>query len=159
VSEHGVVAVLGAGVMGETLLSGLLRAGRPVGSLVVSERRPERAAELAERYGVRVVDNETAVHEASTVALVVKPQDMAAVLAEIREHVTPGTLVVSLAAGITTATLEAGLPEGTPRRWSTRGWRRSARARTATTVTWRRPRSCCGRADTSSGSPSATRTP
>ena len=113
-SQQGLVAVLGAGVMGETLLSGLLRAGRPAGSLLVSERRPERAAELTERYGVRVVDNETAAREADTVALVVKPQDMAAVLREIRDHVSPGTLVVSLAAGITTTTLEAGLPEGTP---------------------------------------------
>jgi pyrroline-5-carboxylate reductase len=114
VTQQGLVAVLGAGVMGETLLSGLLRAGRPAGSLLVSERRPERAAELTERYGVRVVDNETAAREADTVALVVKPQDMAAVLHESRDHVSPGTLVVSLAAGITTTTLEAGLPEGTP---------------------------------------------
>jgi pyrroline-5-carboxylate reductase len=112
--DKGPVAVLGAGVMGETLLSGLLRAGRPKESLVISERRPERAAELTQRYGVRVVDNETAAREASTVVLVVKPQDMSSVLAEIRNHLSPGTLVVSLAAGITTATLEAGLPEGTP---------------------------------------------
>jgi pyrroline-5-carboxylate reductase len=109
-----MIGILGAGVMGETLLSGLLRAGRPAASLLVSERRPERAAELTERYGVRVVDNETAAREATTVALVVKPQDMATVLGEIHDHVAPGTLVVSLAAGITTATLEAGLPEGTP---------------------------------------------
>ena len=112
-SEPGLVAVLGGGVMGETLLSGLLRAGRPAGSLLVCEPRPERAAELTERYGVRAVDSATAAREADTLALVVKPQDMATVLDEIRDHVSPGTLVVSLAAGITTATLEAGLPEGT----------------------------------------------
>ncbi|KQX66340.1 pyrroline-5-carboxylate reductase [Angustibacter sp. Root456] len=100
--------------MGETLLSGLLRAGRPVDSLVVSERRPERVAELTERYGVRVVDNAAAAGEASTVVLVVKPQDMASALADVREALRPGTLVVSLAAGTTTATLEAGLPAGTP---------------------------------------------
>lgn len=109
-----LVAILGAGVMGETLLSGLLRAGRPVDSLVVSERRPERAGELTERYGVQVLDNAGAVALAATVVLVVKPQDMANVLGEVREHLAPGTLVVSLAAGITTATLEAALPQGTP---------------------------------------------
>ncbi len=49
----GVVAIVGAGVMGETLLSGLLRAGRPPASLLITEKRAERAAELAERYGVR----------------------------------------------------------------------------------------------------------
>jgi pyrroline-5-carboxylate reductase len=112
--SHGPVAILGAGVMGEALLSGLLRGGRAVDSLVVSERRPERVTELTERYGVRVVDNATASGEASTVVLVVKPQDMAAALADVREALRPGTLVVSLAAGITTATLEAGLPAGTP---------------------------------------------
>ena len=110
----GPVAILGAGVMGETLLSGLLRAGRPVESLLISERRAERAAELTERYGVRVVDNATAAGEASTVVLVVKPQDMSSALADVRSTLRPGTLVVSLAAGITTATLESGLPTGTP---------------------------------------------
>jgi pyrroline-5-carboxylate reductase len=100
--------------MGETLLSGLLRSGRPVESLVISERRPERVAELTERYGVRVLDNAEAAACASTVVLVVKPQDMATALSEVRDAIRPGTLVVSLAAGITTATLEAGLPQGTP---------------------------------------------
>lgn len=113
-SKRGVVAILGAGVMGETLLSGLLRAGRPVDSLVVSERRPERVTELSDRYGVRVLDNAEAVALAGTVVLVVKPQDMAGLLAEIRDHLTPAALVVSLAAGITTRTLEEGLPPGTP---------------------------------------------
>ena len=37
-------AVIGAGVMGETLLSGLIRAGRPASSLLVGEKRAERAA-------------------------------------------------------------------------------------------------------------------
>jgi pyrroline-5-carboxylate reductase len=112
--RHGPLAVLGAGVMGETLLSGLLRSGRPVDSVVISERRPERAAELTEKYGVQVLDNATAARGASTVVLVVKPQDMATALADVHDAIQPGTLVVSLAAGITTATLEAGLPPGTP---------------------------------------------
>ena len=108
------VAILGAGVMGETLLSGLLRSGRPVQQLVVSERRPERAAELSAAYGVRVLDNAAAAAAAATVVLVVKPQDMADLLAQIRDRLEPGTLVVCLAAGITTAYLEQRLPQGTP---------------------------------------------
>jgi pyrroline-5-carboxylate reductase len=100
--------------MGETLLSGLLRAGRPVDELVVSERRPERVAELHDRYGVRVLENADAASVAGTVVLVVKPQDMSSLLDEIRDHLAPGTLVVSLAAGVTTRTLEQGLPTGTP---------------------------------------------
>ncbi|MBM6405582.1 pyrroline-5-carboxylate reductase [Phycicoccus sp. CSK15P-2] len=108
----GTVAIFGAGVMGETLLSGLLRAGRPVDALVITERRPERAAELTERYGVRVLDNAEAAAAADTLVLVVKPQDMGTLLDEIAPHVDPGNLVVSLAAGITTGFLEARLPEG-----------------------------------------------
>jgi len=109
-----LVAVLGAGVMGETLLSGLLRAGRRAEDLVVAERRPERAQELAERYGVEVLDNASAAAKADTLVLVVKPQDMASLLDEIAPHVRTGALVVSLAAGITTAFVEARLPDGVP---------------------------------------------
>ena len=76
-------AILGAGVMGETLLSGLVRAGRRVDQLLVGEKRPERARELEERYGVAVVSNIEAASKADTVAIVVKPQDMADLLDEI----------------------------------------------------------------------------
>lgn len=110
----GLVAIFGAGVMGETLLSGLLRAGRPAAELVVTERRPERVAELEAKYGVDVVTNVEAAQRADTLVLVVKPQDMGALCQEIAEHVRPGALVVSLAAGITTEFLESHLPEGVP---------------------------------------------
>ncbi len=105
-------AVIGAGVMGETLLSGLVRAGRRVDQLLVGEKREARAAELEERYGVAVVSNVEAATKAETVALVVKPQDMAEVLDEIAGSLRPGQLLVSLAAGITTAFIESRVPEG-----------------------------------------------
>lgn len=105
-------AIIGAGVMGETLLSGLVRAGRRVDNLLVGEKRPERVQELEDRYGVAVVPNVEAAQRAQTLALVVKPQDMEAVLAEISPHLRPGQLIVSLAAGITTAFIEERVPEG-----------------------------------------------
>ncbi|MFP5334747.1 MAG: pyrroline-5-carboxylate reductase [Actinomycetes bacterium] len=108
------VAVLGAGVMGETLVSGLLRAGWHSDDIVITERRAERAAELADRYGVKVMENVEAVRAADTVVLVVKPQDMAGLLDEIAPAVRPGALVVCIAAGITTAYVESRLPSGTP---------------------------------------------
>jgi pyrroline-5-carboxylate reductase len=114
VTAVGLVAVLGAGVMGETLLSGLLRSGRTAAELVVTDRRPDRAAELAERYGVDVVPNVEAAAKADTLVLVVKPQDMADLLDEIAPQVRPGALVISLAAGITTGFLEERLAAGTP---------------------------------------------
>jgi pyrroline-5-carboxylate reductase len=107
-----MIAILGAGVMGETLLSGLLRAGRPASDVLITERRADRADELAARYGVKVAENVEAASTADTIVLVVKPQDIAGLLAEIRDHVRPGSLVVCIAAGITTAYLEQYLPEG-----------------------------------------------
>jgi pyrroline-5-carboxylate reductase len=105
------VAIIGAGVMGETLLSGLIRSGRDVADLMVGEKRAERAEELRGRYGVRVVDNIEAA-KAETVVVVVKPQDMTDVLTEIAPHLAPGQLLVSLAAGITTALIEKHIPDG-----------------------------------------------
>ena len=107
------VAILGAGVMGSTLLSGLIRSGRDVADLVITGRNTERAEELARTSGVRRMGNVEAAKVADTVVLVVKPQDMGGLLAEIRDHVRPGALVVSLAAGITTTFLEERLPAGT----------------------------------------------
>lgn len=108
----GTVAIFGAGVMGETLLSGLIRAGRSADDLIITERRPERVAELREKYGVRILTNAEAAEAADTLVLVVKPQDMGALLDELEGHVAPGNLVVSLAAGITTEYVESRLPEG-----------------------------------------------
>jgi pyrroline-5-carboxylate reductase len=106
------IAILGAGVMGETLLSAVLRSGRPAAELVISEKREERAAELREAYGVMVAGNAEAVADADVVLLVVKPQDVPALLEEIAGSVRPGSTVVSLAAGIRIAAMVAALPDG-----------------------------------------------
>ena len=69
----GLVAIFGAGVMGETLLAGLIRAGRRASELVVTERRPDRAEELRHKHGVAVVSNVEAAQQADTLVFVVKP--------------------------------------------------------------------------------------
>jgi len=107
------VAIFGAGVMGSTLLSGLIRSGRDAADLVITGRNIERAEELARTLGVRRMSNAEAAAVADTVVLVVKPQDMGGLLAEIRDRIRPGALVVSLAAGITTGFLEERLPADT----------------------------------------------
>jgi pyrroline-5-carboxylate reductase len=108
------VAVLGVGKLGEALLSGMLRSGRSAADLVVTARRPERAGELADRYGVKVLTNAEAAAAADVLLLTVKPQDMGRLLEELAEKVPADRLVVSMAAGITTATIEAALAPGTP---------------------------------------------
>lgn len=108
------VAILGAGVMGESLLSGLLRSGCQPADLMVSSRRSERAIELTERYGVEAVSNADAAKRADTLVLCVKPQDVGALLDSIAPLMHPAQLVVSLAAGVTTAAIERRLPDGLP---------------------------------------------
>ncbi len=108
------LAIIGAGVMGETVLSGLLRAGWTADQIVATDRRPERQVELREKYGIEMLENADAAGAADTVIFVVKPQDMRDLLTEISTKLRPGALVVSLAAGVDTAAIENQLPEGTP---------------------------------------------
>jgi len=107
------LAILGAGKMGEALLSGLLRAGTSAGDVVVTARRSERAEAIAAKYGVEIAPNAAAAR-ADTVLIAVKPQDMGALLSEIAETVTPEQLVVSMAAGIPTSFIERRLRAGVP---------------------------------------------
>ena len=108
------IAVLGAGKIGEALLSGLLSAGSTAAELVFTERHPERAAELTERLGVAAVEVAAAAAHAELIVVAVKPQDIAPVLAELAPVLKPGTLVVSLCAGLPTSLYERVLPAGTP---------------------------------------------
>ncbi|HVQ88132.1 MAG TPA: pyrroline-5-carboxylate reductase [Actinomycetes bacterium] len=108
------VAILGAGKMGEALLSGLLRAGRSSADLTVSTKSEGRGSELRERYGVEVADNASAVKNADTIVIAVKPQDMASLLDEIASHVSRDQLVVSVAAGIPTSFIERRLGDDVP---------------------------------------------
>ena len=108
------IAVVGAGKIGEVLLSGLLRAGWPADRLLATVRRPERGAELSERYGVRVVDSATAAAQADVLAVSVKPQDAESLMADLGPRVPPAKLLVSLCAGLPTSFFAKWLPEGTP---------------------------------------------
>jgi pyrroline-5-carboxylate reductase len=110
-----MIAVLGAGQMGEALLSGLLRSGVVAPSGVLAAvRRDDRAKELRDAYGVEVFSSAEAADRAETLVITVKPQDMAALLSEIAPGVTAGKLVISVAAGITTSFIENRLPQDVP---------------------------------------------
>lgn len=108
------IAILGAGKMGEALLSGMVRAGTPTASLVVTTHDEGRAGTLREKYGVEVTSNVEAVKSASTIVIAVKPQDMGSLLNEISPAVSTDQLLVSVAAGITTSFIERRLPVEVP---------------------------------------------
>jgi pyrroline-5-carboxylate reductase len=109
-------AILGAGVMGGTILAGLVAAGTNPAALRVAELRPQRQAELTAAYpGVVVVASTAeAVAGAETVLVAVKPQDVPDLLKEVAPALAPGALIVSVAAGVETATIERHLPDGHP---------------------------------------------
>ncbi len=107
------LAVIGAGVMGETLIAGLLRAGWSPGAITAADRHGQRLAEMAARYGINAAGTQEAASGADTVVIVVKPQDASEVLPTVGAAVRPGTLVVSLCAGLSTARIEEAMPAGT----------------------------------------------
>ena len=108
------IAVLGAGKIGEALLSGLLTGGRRADELMFTERHSDRAAELTTRYGVRAVDVPTAAKEATVLVVAVKPQDIEPLLDELAPHADADTLIVSLCAGLPTSLYERRLSAGVP---------------------------------------------
>lgn len=108
------IAMVGGGVMGSTVAAGLVRAGHPGELITVVGRDAARAAATAADLGTASGTVAEAVPGADVVVLAVKPQDMEVALAQVAEVLAPGTLVMSLAAGIPLAFMKARLPEGTP---------------------------------------------
>ncbi len=108
------VAVIGGGVMGSTIVSALLAAGWSADAVVVSDKDEARASALRDAHGVAVQDAaDAAVRDAGVVVIAVKPQDVADVLVVVGPALAPDALVVSVAAGLTTAFFESRLPDGT----------------------------------------------
>ena len=105
------IGFLGCGNMGEALVKGLVEANVVKGeALMVSDTRAERLADLDRRYGVRIAkDNVELVRESDVVVLAVKPQIMTPVLKEIASSLSRRQLVISVAAGVATATIRAAV--------------------------------------------------
>jgi pyrroline-5-carboxylate reductase len=108
------IAFLGTGNMAEALVKGLLRAGSATKEeIVCAEPRAARREEIAQRYGVRIVDDNRAVaEEADVVVLSVKPQTMDALLEEIAPAIDHRKLVISIAAGIPISAIARKLGAG-----------------------------------------------
>ena len=108
----GRIGFVGTGNMAEALIRGLVGAHvADAGQIVGSDPREERRAEMAARYGIAATaDNCDVARQADILLLAVKPQVMARVLDEIQTQVKPTALVISVAAGIPTAVIEAHLP-------------------------------------------------
>jgi pyrroline-5-carboxylate reductase len=105
------IGFIGGGNMGEALIRGLLGANLvPAELIAATDVRAERTAQLGRQFGITAHgDNGRLVGEADVVILAVKPQIMASVLREIAPIVTARHLLISIAAGVATATIRAAL--------------------------------------------------
>lgn len=115
------IAFLGCGSMNESILAGLLAAGLEPGFVTATVRRAERAEELRDRHGVRALAtadddaaNVAAVREADVVILGVKPVGIVPLAREIGPALKPSAVVLSVAAAVSIAMIEAALPDGQP---------------------------------------------
>lgn len=111
-----VVAVLGAGSMGGAIARGVAASGSA--EVIATNRSQQRAALLAGVPGIRSYAleqhpdrNRVSAAEADVILIGVKPAMVPDLLREIAPSLRPGAIVVSLAAGVTTATYEAILPD------------------------------------------------
>ncbi|QCB96486.1 pyrroline-5-carboxylate reductase [Arthrobacter sp. PAMC25564] len=116
------IAFLGCGSMNEAILGGLIAGGTDPADIVATVRRAERAAELAQRHhGITAIagaeepeNNKDAATGANVVILGVKPVGIADLAREISGSLSPDTIVISVAAAVSLAQLEAALPAGQP---------------------------------------------
>ena len=97
---HPTIAFIGAGVMAETMITGLLADGYPADRIVASHRREERAIELRTRTGVEVrLDNAAAAAGADLVVLSTKPQSLPQVLPSLAGQLAENAVLLSIVAG------------------------------------------------------------
>jgi pyrroline-5-carboxylate reductase len=107
--ENMTIGFIGAGNMAEALIGALIEAGLcPPERIVCGDTRAERLRELAQQFGLRTGKNNLdVIRQADIVLYAVKPQSMAAVLQETAEGLNDAKVVISIAAGVSLATLSA----------------------------------------------------
>ncbi len=104
------LACIGAGVMGEAMIRGLLAKGLVRADVITaSHPRQSRRDELAARFGIRTVSDNRKAADADIVVLAVKPQVLPAALKDIRQAIPPRAFVISIVAGARIQTIVEGL--------------------------------------------------
>jgi pyrroline-5-carboxylate reductase len=111
--ESQQIAIIGTGSMGEAILSGLVKAGIKPGNIRATTKTSDTAASLSSKYQVSATNltdeksaNALAVEGADIVLLAVKPNQILEILSEISSNLKSRSMVISVAAGITTNSME-----------------------------------------------------
>jgi pyrroline-5-carboxylate reductase len=113
---HTRIGIIGAGAMGGALAAGLLASGSSADAIRAADPDSDRRRNLEESRGIRCgADNREVVEQSDLVVLAVKPNRVAEVLRDLGGADDPGLvrpLWVSIAAGVSLASLAEGLPPG-----------------------------------------------
>ena len=114
--ENNKIAVIGAGSMGGAILSGLIAAGTAADSITASTATTQSAKALSDKFGIKsfALDasasaNSEAAENADVLLIAVKPAKVLETLQEIKASVKDGALVISVAAGVTTESMEQAI--------------------------------------------------
>ncbi len=114
--ENNRIAIIGAGSMGGAILTGLINAGTAADSITASTATTQSAKTLAEKFSIvsfAIETSDTANAEATKNAdillISVKPAKVLATLEQIRDFIKDGALVISVAAGVTTESMEQAI--------------------------------------------------
>lgn len=103
------IGMIGTGVMGQAVIETLLQAGISPERISFTRKRSELNAEISQRYGITAKPLGELVESSDLIFLATKPQDLIALLATIKEFLTPAKILVSLAAGKKTSAIEAAV--------------------------------------------------
>ena len=110
------LAIIGCGAMGSAFARGVIAAGvcQP-GEITIADADAALLEQVTTDLGAAAApDNATAVTGAEIVLLAVKPPQINDVLGQIAGVISPGQLIVSIAAGVRLETMESCLPDGVP---------------------------------------------
>jgi pyrroline-5-carboxylate reductase len=107
------IGFVGCGNMATAMIQGFIQAGVSGEEIIVSDRSPAKLETTKEKFGIAIGSNTDVAKSVKWLVLAVKPKDVFAALEEIKDTFTEETIVVSLAAGVTIASIEATLPETT----------------------------------------------
>jgi pyrroline-5-carboxylate reductase len=114
--ENKRIAVLGAGKLGEALITGMLDAGIvSKKNFIATAAHQDRLEQLRHKVDIATtLSNGEAVREAHLVLLCVKPQTVEEVVRQIADDLTPNHVLISVAASVTTKFIESFLPKPIP---------------------------------------------
>ena len=108
------IGFIGSGKMAGAIIKGIIRSGFILPeNLIATQAENEGLEEKSRSLGIDVIlDNRVLTQKSDVIFIGTKPNQVADVLSEIKEYISPEKLIVSIAAGVRTEKLEAGLPDG-----------------------------------------------